>query len=455
METIKYEHDIKYKPMKIIFHICFLLFMLSSFHGFAQDRKALEAKRKKTLKDIEYTNSLIKKTRLEKKISMNQLLILNKKIQAREELINNISTEINYLDGRISNHLEQLDKLESDLKRLRNSYAKMIVFAYKTRSSYDKLIFVLSAENFNKAYRRLRYLQYYGEYRQKQMQLITATRTEIQQILTQLKEKKQQKEQLLGESEQEKVNLSQDKDEQSHVFTNLKKKEKELGAKLEEQKKADKKLQETIRVLIADEMRKAREEAEKKARAAAEKKAREEASNKKTSKTSNNVAVNENKTTAVKTTKPEDMLLTPEEQLVNNKFEANKGRLPWPTERGIILSSYGEHDHPILKGIKVRNDGIYISTLPGAIVRSVFDGEVSKVLAIPGKNKIVILRHGSFFTVYANLSSVSVTPGQKVKTKQTIGTASTDPDDEKTFVELQIWNGNIKLNPELWISKSN
>ncbi len=423
---------------KIYILLGFLI--LITFQVFSQDRKVLEEKRKKTLKDIEYTNSLIKKTRMEKKISMNQLLILNKKIQAREELINNISSEITFLDGKISNYLAKIDILENDLKRLRASYSQMLVFAYKTRSSYDKLIFVLSADNFNNAYRRLRYLQYYSQYRQKQMQLIVTTRTELKEILVQLKEKKQQKEQLLTENEQEKENLSQDKEEQSHVLSGLKKKEKELLKKLDEQKKADKKLQETIRALIADEIRKAREEANKKS-----------AENISKKNITGNVA-KENKAAAVKI---EEILLTPEEKLVNDKFEANKGRLPWPTERGIILSAYGEHDHPVLKGIKVRNDGIYISTLPNATVRSVFDGEVSKVLAIPGKNKIVIIKHGNFFTVYANMKSVSVTPGQKVKTKQYIGIASTDPDDDRTFVELQIWNGNIKLNPELWISKSN
>ena len=321
----------------------------------------------------------------------------------------------------------------------------MIVFAYKTRSTYDKLIFVLSADNFNKSYRRLRYLQYYGEYRQKQMEQIITTKTEIKNILEQLKEKKNQKEQLKSETEKEKLALSRDKEEQIQVLNSLKKKESELLKKLNNQKKADKQLQESIKALIAAEMKKAREEAERKAKETAAKKAKENAANKDISKKSNT----ENNTLT------KEIMLTPEEQLVNDKFEANKGRLPWPTERGVILSSYGEHEHPVLKGVKVRNDGIYISTLPGTKVRAIFDGEVSKVLAIPGKNKIVIIKHGNFFTVYANLSNVIAQPGQKIKTKQIIGTASTDPDEDKTFVELQIWNGNIKMNPELWISKSN
>lgn len=432
------------KPIQIKFILFLVIVMLCISNGYAQNRKELENKRKQNQKEIEYTNALIKKTRLEKKNSMNQLLVLNKKISVREELLNNMQSEIQYLDNRIRMLLAKLDSLENDLKKIKKVYAQMIVFAYKTRSTYDKLIFVLSADNFNKSYRRLRYLQYYGEYRQKQMEQIITTKTEIKNILEQLKEKKNQKEQLKSEIEKEKLALSRDKEEQIHVLNSLKKQESELLKKLNNQKKADKQLQESIKALIAEEMKKAREEAERKAKESAAKKAKEKTENK-------NISEKSNKSNSI----TKEFMLTPEEQLVNDKFEANKGRLPWPTERGVILSSYGEHEHPVLKGVKVRNDGIYISTLPGTKVRAVFDGEVSKVLAIPGKNKIVIIKHGNFFTVYANLSNVIVQPGQKIKTKQIIGTASTDPDEDKTFVELQIWNGNIKMNPELWISKSN
>ncbi len=422
-----------------------ILFCLTGTTIKAQNRKELEARRKQTLKEIEYTNSLLKKTQLEKKNSMNQLLILNKKIKAREELIQNIQQEIALLDKRIQQLLARLDTLENNLNKLKKAYARMLVFAYKTRSAYDKIIFVLSADDFNKSYRRLRYLQYYGEYRQKQIQQIITTKTEIKSVLEQLREKKLQKEQLRNESEQEKMILSKDKDEQTKVLGSLKKQESELLKKLAEQKKADRQLQETIKQLIAEELRKAREDAARKARE--ESKAKEREKTTATTTKSSTVVKEEVK-------KPEP-LLTREEQLVNDKFESNRGLLPWPTERGIILSTYGEHDHPVLKGIKVRNDGIHIGTLPGAKVRSIFDGEVTKVLSIPGKNKVVIIRHGNYFTVYANLSEVLVGAGQKVKTKQTIGVAGTDPDEDKTFVELQIWNGSIKLNPELWITKIN
>ncbi len=410
----------------------------------AQNRKELEAKRKQTLKEIEYTNNLIKKTQKEKKNSLNQLLIINKNIKARGELIKNVQQEISLLDKQMLQLHYKLDTLENNLTKLKKAYAKMLIFAYKTRSAYDKIIFVLSADDFNKSYRRLKYLQYYGEYRQKQMQNIVNTKTEIKNILEQLREKKIQKEQLKVESEKEKQILTKSKEIQTNVLNNLKKQEAELLKKLNEQKKANKKLQESIKQLIAEELRKAKEEAERKARKKEESKTKE--------KTVITQKTHLNKETEEKKIEP---VLTPEEQLINDKFESNKGRLPWPTERGVLTSSFGEHEHPVLKGIKIRNDGIYITTLPDAKVRAIFDGVVSKVFLLHGKNKVVIIRHGNFFTVYANLSEVNVTAGQKVKTKQIIGTTGTDHDENKTYVELQIWNGNIKLDPEQWIARMN
>ena len=409
--------------------------------------KELEEKRKRTQQEIEYTNNLIKRTRQEKKNSLNQLIIINKKIKAREELIKNTLEEIAIIEKKMAELNIKLDSLEKDLKKVKSAYSKMIIFAYKTRTSYDKMLFILSAGDINKSYLRLKYLQFYGEYRQKQISKMISIKTEMKNILQQLQDKKTRKEELIKENELEKQILAQDKEEQTKILNNLKKQESELLKKLEQQKKADKQLQETIKKLIAEELRKAREEANRKAKEEAKRKELEEA-NKKTT-TAKTIANKEN------VTKESEFILTPEEQIVNDKFEANKGLLPWPTERGIITSSQGEHDHPVLKGIKIRNDGIYISTVPGAKVRAIFDGIVSKVLSIPGKNQVVIIRHGNYFTVYANLTDVVVSAGQKLKIKQTIGTAATDPEEDRTFVELQIWNGNIKLDPEQWIKKMN
>lgn len=413
------------------------ILLLLPLFTIAQSRTELEKKHKKTQDDIKYTNSLLKKTQRDKKISMNQLIILNKKIAARQELINTITVETDELNKKIQSNLEVVQSLEGNLKRLTDGYAKMVVFAYKTRSSYDKLVFILAAHDFNMAYRRLKYLQQYADYRKKQMEKIISTRQNLSQKINELKIKKQDKEVLLTEEKNETNQLAVEKDEHAKMLTVLKSKEKELKKKLAEQKLADQKLQSAINDLIAEEIKKA-EKARK------EKLKKDKELNKPDNKT------------ADKTVKTTVFNLTPAEQIVSDKFEANKGKLPWPIERGVITGTFGEHEHPVLKGIKVRNDGVYISTTQGSSARTIFDGVVSKIISIPGKNKAVIIRHGDFLSVYSNLKDVSINVGEKVKSKQKIGTIYTDSeDDNKTILELQIWQGTIKQNPEAWLSGSN
>jgi len=426
--------------------ILFLLCILFNGLAFAQSRTELEKKHKKTQEDIKYTNTLLKKTQRDKKISMNQLMILNKKIAARQELINTITNEVETLDNKIGQNQQTINGLEGDLKQLTEGYAKMIVFAYKTRSSYDKVVFILAANDFNMAYRRLKYLQQYADYRKKQMEKIISTRQDLSQKVADLQAKKQDKEVLLSEEKNETSQLNNEKGEHAKMLTVLKSKEKELTQKLAEQKLADQKLKNAINDLIAEEI--------KKAELARKEKLRKEKEQAKLN------ANNPNKVeTPVKTEKPVKITtfdLTPAEQIVSDKFEANKGKLPWPIERGVVTGTFGEHDHPVLKGIKVKNDGIYISTTQGSTARTIFDGVVSKIISIPGKNKAIIIRHGDFLTVYSNLKEVCVNVGDKLKAKQKIGTIFTDSDDDnKTILELQIWQGTVKQNPESWLSSSN
>ncbi len=434
-----------FKP-HIIFYLL-LCTLLQNTSSFAQTRKDLEKIHKKTQEDIKYTNSLLKKTQRDKKISMNQLLILNKKIAARQELINTITNEVNSIDNKINENQEVINNLEGNLKRLTRGYAKMIVFAYKTRSSYDKVVFILAANDFNMAYRRLKYLQQYADYRKKQMEKIISTRQDLSQKVSELQVKKQDKESLLSEEKNETSQLNNEKGEQSKMLTVLKTKEKELTKKLAEQKLADQKLKNAINDLIAEEIKKAELARKEKLRKEKEQQAKLNANN--PSKIETPVKVEKN-------VKPTVFDLTPAEQIVSDKFEANKGKLPWPIERGVITGTFGEHEHPVLKGIKVKNDGVYISTTQGSTARTIFDGVVSKIISIPGKNKAIIIRHGDFLTVYSNLKDVTVNVGDKVKAKQKIGTIFTDNDDDnKTILELQIWQGTLKQNPETWLSSSN
>ncbi|MCX7954510.1 MAG: peptidoglycan DD-metalloendopeptidase family protein [Bacteroidales bacterium] len=411
--------------MKIILTIIILLITINTHNS--QTKKELEEKRKKTIEEINYLNNLINQTKQKQKLSLNQLIILKKQINARERLIEALDKEINVINKKIENLNIRIQILEKNLSQLKKAYKEMIIFAYKTKTLYDKIYYIFSDDDFNKAYRRFRYLQYYGQYRETQIRKIQYTKKELYNVIEQLNNQKKQKELLKSEVEAEKQKLARDKSEQDALLNKLKKDEKKLLKKLEEQKLAAKKLQEAIQKLIAEEIKKSKEREEKKHKELGIK--------------------NEKKPTV----SPE-ITLTPEEKNLNANFENNKNLLPWPTEKGIITSQYGEHEHPVLKGITIRNDGIQITTLPESNVRAVFDGIVSNVIYIPGKNNVIIIKHGNYYTVYANLKDIMVKKGDKVKTKQIIGKAATDNEENKTFVEFQIWKNNIKLNPEEWLA---
>ena len=395
----------------------FLLFVFSTQVVLSQSRKSLEKKRKQTQREIAYTNQLLKQNKNKSKKSFNQLLILNKKITSRRSLISTIKEEITLLNNKINENQEIIESLSFDLELLKKEYAKMIYYSYKMRNPYDKMIFVLASQDFNQAYKRLKYLQQYTEYRQKQAEAILSV-AKIMQIKTlALEEIKNEKTSLLKNQRTETVALSVEKSEQNKILTNLKAQQKDLLAKLRKQERAAIKLRKKIESIIAEEARKARE-------------------NKKATSTKTGYA------------------LTPEEKIISDNFGANKGRLPWPTKRGIITGKYGKHEHPILKGIIVMNNGVDISTQKGAKARSVFKGKVTRIIKLSGVNNAVMIRHGDYFTVYTNLKSVYVTAGQTIEAKTELGLIYTDIEDgNKTILQLQIWKGNAKQNPAYWLSK--
>lgn len=391
-----------------------LISLLTVTLSMGQSKKDLERKKLKNQKDIAYTNKLLQETKKNTKSSYNRLLILNKKIKIRQRLINNIRDEIRILDNNIEKSRSQITSLEADLKKVKDDYAKMIYYAYKNRNSYDRLMFILAADDFNQAYKRLTYYKQYSEFRKKQAVIIEETQVMIKQQVEDLKAKKGEQKVLIENQQETAVTLNLEKQEQKSEFNKLKSKEKDLRKKLKAQQKAAAKLEKAIENIIAKEAA----ERARKAKAAG---------------------------TASE--------MTPEEKLVSSNFSANKGRLPWPTERGVITEAFGKHEHPVIKGITVDNPGVDISTTKGAKARVVFDGEVRQVLSIPGKNMAVIIRHGEFLSVYSNLKEVNVKAGQKVSAKQQIGIIFTDENEgNKTSIELQIWQGTKRLNPALWLS---
>lgn len=406
----------------------FLLLFISiilavSVNGQSLDE--LRQKKQKTNEQIKYTTKLLEEAKKNQTKTLNKYNILNKQIELRSTLITGINSEVTVLSGFIDQNAWLVASLNSDLDELKKEYAKMIVFAQKNQTNYSKLLFVLSSNSFNQAYKRIMYLKQYSEYRKRQAELIQWIRDLIQVKVSRLQLQRAEKEVLLQTKKQEADKLTKEKKQQGQYLTTLQKKQREFERKLKEQQQIEAQLSREIQKIIEEEVRKARQREQEKA--------------KQTGKPSTG------------TTKYE---MTPEEKLASGQFEQNKRRLPWPVERGVITDHFGVHEHPVLKNIQVKNNGIDISTVQGMKARAVFAGEVSRVFMVTGGNYAVIIRHGKYLTVYSNLINVQVKSGDKVSIKQTIGTIGTDTDDEsKTVLKFQIWRENEKMNPEDWIAR--
>lgn len=388
---------------------------------YGQDKKSqLEARKAKIEEEINYTNKLLSETKKSKQTSMNQLVLLNKKISKRQELINAISGEISQIDFKIKETNDTIAELTDNIRKLKDEYARMIYYAQKNRSSYSRLMFIFSAESFNQAYQRLKYFQQYSSYRQNQVRVIKETQALLAEKVALLQKQKNDKLSLKSIEETEKQKLAREKSEQDQAVRKLTQKERDLLKKLRENEKAAKKLQKAIEDLIAEELRKARETAKK---------------------------------AGTKPTVENAFGLTPSELKLSTSFAGNKGNLPWPTERGVISATFGEHPHPVLKGIKTKNNGIDITTSSGSSARSVFDGEVTSIMSLPSYNNVIIIKHGEFLTVYSNIGQVLVKKGDKVSTKQKLGIIETD-ESGRTKLHFELWKGKVLQNPEAWIIKS-
>ena len=392
---------------------------MSSLYSFSQNKKELEKKKDQLKKDIEYTNQLLEQTKQNKMVSLNQLVTLNKKISLHEELIGAISNEMNDLDIQIARNNALINALEIDMKQLKDEYAKMIYFAYKNQNTYSRLMFIFASKDFNEAYKRVKYLQQYTEYRKKQKDMIVATQNALLAKRKEMLDKKSEKGNLLNNSQTEKSTLDKEKTEQVTVFSSLQDQEKKLKADLKEKQRAADKLNAAIEDLIRNEISSARKKSD--------------------------VAGVKNPEN------PASFNLTPEAQKLSNDFSSNLGKLPWPVEQGVITETFGTHPHPLLKGIMIKNDGIEINCQKGMDARCVFDGEVSGVIVIPGANKAVIIRHGEYLSVYSNLEDTYIKMGDKVSTKQKIGLIHTNDEDSKTELNFQIWKGTVKLDPSAWL----
>ncbi len=403
-----------------------LLFLLCASPAISQtksNKKDLEKKKEQLLKEIDETNRLLKLNAKNKTATKSQLEALAKKLVARQQLINTINSQLGELSGAITQTSHQITDLEQRMAVLKNEYAAMIKYAYKNQNSYQRMMFVFSSADFNQAFKRIKYLEEYSLYRTKQGEEIQKTQESLGVKITELENQKKEKTQLKQGEEVQKKNLAEEKAQQEVFMKNLTVQESTLRKQLAAKQAQKKKLESAIETAIKKEI----EAAKKKAAAAGKKNVTKE----------NAIA----------------MTLTPEAQKLSTNFSNNRGALPWPVEQGSISEYFGEHAHPSLKGVTVKNDGVDITTVIDGNVRAIFQGEVTAVISLPGSGSAIIVRHGEYLTVYSNLESVAVKKGDNVTTKQKIGNAAKDNVSGKGLVNLQIWKGFTKLNPQQWLAQ--
>jgi septal ring factor EnvC (AmiA/AmiB activator) len=382
--------------------------MLSVEVSYCQSKEELEEQKRKIEQDINYTNKLLDETKTEKQSSINKVYMLNKNIKQRDKLIKNINHEIVLLDKDINKTSDSIENMKALLKDLKTEYANMIVSTWQNQNTYKRLSYIFDSNSISQAFRRIQAFKAYSDKRKEYYNEIVEITRKLQQKQISYEDSKSKKEILVQSEKNEKNKLEADKKNQNQIVQNLSQKEKELKKKIAKQQQELNKLTKEIERLIAEEMK--------------------SKGNSKRFK------------------------LTPEEQLISDNFVGNKGKLPWPTERGMITLPFGEQSHPVLANITINNPGVNILTEENSTARCVFDGEVMTVKKIAQFN-VVIVRHGEYLTVYSNLGQVFVSQGQKIKAKEKVGTIMKDASEGTTELHFEIWKGSTIQNPEDWMAK--
>ena len=415
------------KPTKRTILLLFLALLLAPA-GYAQKKtkESLQKQINALQKEIENANQLLKETSKNKEVTLNQVTLLDKKIQSRQELINAYNEQIKILDKNIKQGESNIKKLGGEIKKLRGELSKMVQFAYRNRSHYDRLEFFFASEDFNQAMRRMRYIQQFADARQTKMEQIASAQKKVSDEVEANRKAREEQAALLAEEKAQQEALKKERAELNNQVAQLKKREGSIQQSIKDKQAQAKKFQKQIDDIIAEEIRLANE------RAAAEAK-----KNKKSGAT----------------TKSDKMALTPAEKILSTTFSNNKGKLPWPVERGVVSSSFGKHASAISDKVTITNNGIDIATTENAKARCVFEGVVVSVVRPSASNIGVIIRHGDYFTVYSQLDEVYVNRGDKVTTKQNIGKVHTDRSEGKTEIHFELRHGTETLNPSIWLAK--
>ena len=390
-----------------------VIFIMTTFAANCQSVESLGDKIQSIQKDIKLAEKLLKETSKDKEVTLNQVSLMQTQINQRENLIKTYQNQVNLINRDIQKNKNEITSLKKDLSLYQKEYSNLIVINYRNKGKANNLLFVFSAEDFNQAMRRMRYIQELNDLIKDKIAEIESTQNKINSQLDKNEKHKKEIEKILDEEKKERATLVKERDKLNKDIASLKKKESQIKKDIKKKENETKELKKQIDKIIAEEIRKAKE------REAAAKK---------------------NNTSSI-------------DYNLSSSFEQNKGKLPYPVEQGIITGRYGLNQHPTQKDVKVKNDGVDISTTKGSKARAVFDGVVCGSTS-QGGNNVILIRHGLYFTLYSNLEKVFVKVGDKVATGQEIGRIHTNVSDGKTILHFEIWHENrTTVNPSLWIRK--
>ena len=388
--------------------IVLLAFVFCALSG--QTKDDLQKQKQKAFTELKLARQLMGKTAEKRSTSVQHYRILQKGINSRALLISTLEQELKLIDKEVNEVSRQISKLEAENIKNREEYARLIYYAYRNHTDYEKMMYILAGASISQSYQRYKYLKYISDYRVQKASEIETIVIELDQRETELNRLRTEKLAIMEEKEAEQDELVKERGQRSAMIDQLKKEESRLKREIKEKERITKEVESKIRAIIEEEARKLN---------------------------SRNIYA----------------ALTPEQELVGDDFRKNRGKLPWPVDKGIITVGYGNNEVPGLRGSSVMNNGIDISSATGTQVRAVFEGEITKVFAILGANYTVLIRHGAYLSVYQNLINVRVKTGDKVITKEIIGEAFSDEEERVAELHFEVWQEKEILNPEAWLSK--
>lgn len=397
-------------------------FTTQQVFGQSEEQLELEARKERLQEEISRFNALLSQKKKEKTTVLEDVEDLDRKIRMRKELIKVTNDQTNLLNRQINNNINKISKLRDDLKELKGDYAEMIKKSFRSKSQQSRIMFLLSSKDFLQAYKRIQYMKQYTSFRKDQADQIQSKTTELQQLNQGLVVQREEKESLIVENRKEQEALQRELNTQQGLISSIKAKENEYASQIRERQRESDAIDRQIDKMIRDAIAKAN------------------ANNKETTVEKREAA-----------SKSSNFALTAEAKLIDADFKSNKGKLPWPVEKGIVKMRYGKQPHPIVRSVTIQSNGVRIATEVHSKARAIYRGKVIAVQAIKGGNKAVLVQHGNYISVYNNLSRVYVSEGDKVSTKQDLGEVFTSPSTNETILKFMIYDNTKTDNPANWI----